>query len=371
MRKVSLLLIVAAAAAASFSKPAVAFEPERDQDKAAEVLANMRKAIGDGKLDTLKTFSLEAKMARNVGDRQMTSDIELFLEIPDKYLRVENVTAPTPRTMTSGFNGDKVIRPAMTGGAGGPMVIMNGVAMGGGGGGQMVVTTRAAVEGAAGRGGAPGTPPTPEQQAMMNNAMLRNQRVELSRYMLGWFGMAHPGLNATYTYAGEAEAPDGKAHVIDIKADGGFAVKLFVDQATNLPLMLTYVLQERNLTQAPPAAAPAGDAHTAHAAPPPGSSVVVHGAPPPPPPPPPPAAQGAAPRPQMTPEEAQKQLDAIRNTPLTPVEYRIFFSDWKEVDGVQFPHVLQRARLGNTTEEWTISKVKVNPKIDAKKFSTQ
>jgi hypothetical protein len=198
--------------------------------------------------------------------------------------------------------------------------------------------------------------------AMMNNAMLRSQRVELSRYMLGWFGIAHPGLNATYTYAGEAEAPDGKAHVIDINADGGFAVKLFIDQATNMPLMLTYVQQERIMTaQAPPpAAAAVADVHA-----------VAHGAPPPPPPPPPPGAQGSSTRPQMTPEEMQRQADAIRNTPPTPIEYRIFFGDWKEVDGVKFPHMLQRARLGNTTEEWTISKVKVNPKIDAKKFSTQ
>ena len=29
--------------------------------------------------------------------------------------------------------------------------------------------------------------------------------------MLGWFAMAHPALNAQYTYAGEAESPDGKA----------------------------------------------------------------------------------------------------------------------------------------------------------------
>jgi hypothetical protein len=30
--------------------------------------------------------------------------------------------------------------------------------------------------------------------------------------------------------------------------------------------------------------------------------------------------------------------------------------------------MLQRAMAGTTTEEWTIDKVKMNPKIDAKKF---
>src|SRR5688500_12592351 len=106
MRKVSVFLSVALMGAASLSQPVLA------QDKAAEVLANVRKAIGAGKLETLKTFSLEAARARNVGSRQMTSEIEIFLELPDKYVRVENMTAPAPMTMTTGFNGEKVIRPA-------------------------------------------------------------------------------------------------------------------------------------------------------------------------------------------------------------------------------------------------------------------
>lgn len=369
MRKVSLTLIVAAlVVAASSTKPA-AFEPE--QDKAAEVLASVRQALGGGKLDSLKTFSMEAKTARNVGTRQMTADVEMYLEIPDKYLRVENITAPMAMSMTSGFNGDKIIRPAgnqMMGGA--PMVFSTGPGhMGGGGGGgamTMTVTSRVGAELAVG-GGAPGggAAPTPEQQAMMNTAMLRSQRVELSRYMLGWFGMAHPGLKATYSYVGEAESPDGKAHVIGIKADGGFEAKLFVDQATSIPLMLTYqgpeprVINGRTGGPGAPAGAPVVSS---------GSSA---GTPPPPPPPSGAAAPPAGGQSQITAEELQKQIEAARATPPKMVEYRIFFADWKEVDGVQFPHTLQRAVAGTTTEEWTIAKVKMNPKIDAKKFATQ
>ncbi len=52
--------------------------------------------------------------------------------------------------------------------------------------------------------------------------------------------MAHPSLNARYTYAGEAESPDGKAYVIDVKNDDGFAARLFIDEKTHLPLMVTY-----------------------------------------------------------------------------------------------------------------------------------
>ncbi|MEX2271528.1 MAG: hypothetical protein WD690_08665 [Vicinamibacterales bacterium] len=360
MRKVSLFLIVALAAAASFSTPALA------QDKAAEVLANVRTALGAGKLETLKTFSLEAKTARNIGERQMTSEIEIFLELPDKYLRVDNVTAPVAASMTSGFNGDNVIRSAGNAMGAGPMVMMNGVAAGGG----TMVMTRVAPGGGAGgmRGAGPGSdPPTPEQQAMMNASIIRSQRVDLSRLMLGWFGQAHPGLNVTYTYAGEAESPDGKAHIINIKAGGGFDVNLFVDQATSIPLMLTYQGAEPRVINRTTGRS-GGDG--------------AAGVPPPPPPPPPPGAgavMGHAPgmhtpppaggQAQMTQEEMQKQLEEMRKTPPKMIEYRIYFTDWKEVDGIQFPHMLQRAVGGTTTEEWTISKVKVNPKIDAKKFS--
>ena len=34
----------------------------------------------------------------------------------------------------------------------------------------------------------------------------------------------------------------------------------------------------------------------------------------------------------------------------------------------KFPHKMRRAMGGATTEEWTVNKVKVNPKIDPKKF---
>jgi hypothetical protein len=51
------------------------------------------------------------------------------------------------------------------------------------------------------------------------------------------------------------------------------------------------------------------------------------------------------------------------------VEFSMFFDDWRQVDGITFPHVMRRGSGGETTEEWTVSKVKVNPKIDAKKFA--
>ena len=60
--------------------------PAGAQDaKAAEILAASRKAIGNNKLDALKTLSVQASVQRNVGSMQMQTESEILLELPDKY----------------------------------------------------------------------------------------------------------------------------------------------------------------------------------------------------------------------------------------------------------------------------------------------
>jgi hypothetical protein len=83
---------------------------------------------------------------------------------------------------------------------------------------------------------------------------------------------------------------------------------------------------------------------------------------------------GAEPR-EMTEEDrkkareaAEKQLDELRNQPPTLVEFTLFFDDWREAGGIQFPHRIRRASAGTTNEEWTVGRVRVNPKFDPKKF---
>ena len=305
--------------------------------KAVEVLAAARKAIGDRKLDALKTLAVEAQVQRNVGTVQLTTDTEILLDLPDRYLRADTSSGPMSGTLTSGFNGDQVIRPAgaNVAMAGGAMVIRMGGT--GGPGGPMPP---------------PGEKPSPEEQERLDKAMLRGSRAELSRLMLGWFAAAHPSLSVEFTYAGEAESPDGKADVLDAKNADGFNARLFIDRETRLPLMVTYrgpqprvVTAGGPIRQAPPAAQ-------------------GHG-----------AAQAAPERREMSDEErkkardeAEKQLETLRNQPQATVELTLFFDDWRDVGGIKFPHKLRRAMNGDTNEEWTIGKVKVNPKIDAKKF---
>ena len=296
--------------------------------KATEILNAARKAIGDKKLDALKSLGLEVSVQRNVNTMQMTSDVEILLELPDKYLRSEVSSGPVSMTMNSGFVGEKVIRPAnATSMAGGMMVIRMGAG-----------------------GPAPsGEKPSPEEQERIDKQMIRSSRAEISRLMLGWFASTHPAIAAEYTYAGEAESPDGKADVIDAKNADGFSARLFIDRETHLPLMVTdHGPQPRMMTAGGPP--PGGQAGAVRAAP-------------------------AAERREMTDEEwkkveaaAEKQLQELRTQPAPMVEFTLFFDDWRDAGGIQFPHRIRRASGGATTEEWTVGKVKVNPKIDPKKF---
>src|SRR5688572_8740795 len=75
-------------------------------DKALDILAAARKAIGQPALDALKSLAVHASVQRNSGSMQIQSESELWLEMPDKYLRSDVSSAPMNMTMNSGFNGD-------------------------------------------------------------------------------------------------------------------------------------------------------------------------------------------------------------------------------------------------------------------------
>ena len=70
-------------------------------------------------------------------------------------------------------------------------------------------------------------------------------------------------------------------------------------------------------------------------------------------------------------DDINKQIEEMRKQPPVMVDYTLYFEEWQSVDGLQFPHKIRRAADGSTTEEWTVSKVKINPKIDPKSFAVK
>ena len=166
----------------------------------------------------------------------------------------------------------------------------------------------------------------------------------------------------TMTFAGQAESPDGKADVIEVKGEGDFTARLFIDATTHLPLMLSWMAKEPLTMQRSVTSGPGGATAVTVGG---GGVPRRHGR----------AARPGAPRPNMTPEEREKLLKQLEEqrkeaeAKRRVVEYRLFYGDYRAVDGVQVPHRLQRSVDGKPAEEITFEKVKVNAKIDAKKFT--
>jgi hypothetical protein len=68
-------------------------------------------------------------------------------------------------------------------------------------------------------------------------------------------------------------------------------------------------------------------------------------------------------------DKYSKEVLAVRaKAQATPVEQRLYFADYRDVDGLKLPFRLRRAIGAETTEETTFDRFRVNAKIDPRKF---
>ena len=171
----------------------------------------------------------------------------------------------------------------------------------------------------------------------MLRTRLNGVKQDFVRLLLGMFAGSTSALPLTYFYVGQAEAPQGKADVVDIKGPGNFAARLFIAGDTKLPIMLSWT------APGPGPGGPAGPGKPPGAGGPPG----VGG---PPGPGGPPASSGAAPKPAP--------------------EQRLFFADYRDVDGLKLPFRIRRAAGPETTEETTFDRYRINVRVDPRRFDT-
>jgi hypothetical protein len=313
--------------------------PLAAQDKGAEVIRQAREALGGAKLTQIKALSLEGPFAREMGNRQVQGTIALTLQLPDRMHRSED---------TELMGGMSMERTSVLAGEAAWEDMQN---RGGMGGGMQIVM----------RPGPPGQELNPQQ---LEQARLRRMRTELNRYLLAFL----VGGNLTPNHVGIAEAPEGKADVLEVKNEAGQAVRLFIDQATHMPLMLQYqeVRPRINIMGGPGGPGGGGPGlrgGPGAGGPPPqgagggvrveGGNVRVEG-----------GGQAGGQRPN--PEEVRRRMEAM--PPPEPSTVSLYLGDFKRVDGVMLPHRLTQAIDGKTVEEWTIEKVKVNPSIKAELF---
>jgi hypothetical protein len=270
-------------------------------DAAAAVVAAAREALGgEKKLAAVKTVVATGRTRQVRGDNLVPIEFEIAIELPDKYVRKDEIPAQESGPTSSGFSGDTLLQfpvpappPAR---AGGP------------------------------------PPPTADQLAAAGRLRLAALRQDFARLMLGMFAGSSSAYPLTFTYVGKAEAPQGKADVLDVKGPAGpgaLAARLFINDTTHLPIMITWSAPAPPMRAAPPPSREGGPPATAG-----------------------PGPGGAASQPQ-------------------PPESRLYFGEYKEVGGMQLPFRLRRAVGPDTVEETTLDGYKINAKIDPKKFEVR
>ena len=317
--------------------------PGRDP---APILAAAREALGGEKrLSGVKNFVATGRTRQVRGDNLVPIEFEIAVELPDKYVRKDEIPAQESGPTSTGFNGDELIQLPVPAPPGPPPAA------------------------AQGRVGAP--PPQPPSQAQLDAA--RAMRVaavkqDFVRLTLGMFAGSFSSYPLTFTYVGQAEAPQGKADVLEAKAPPNFSLQLFINSQTHLPIMVSWKQAPgragggRGRGEGPPpegrgrGEAPPAEGRGA----PPRPEGAAPQAPPTAPPQGAPAAPGAA-----APNAGRAAA------PPAPVEYRIYYADYRDVDGLQWPFRLRRATGQDTTEETTFDRFRINTKIDPKKFEVR
>lgn len=263
--------------------------PGLAQTRTAEgVMAAARAALGgDAKISGVKTFIATGRTRQVRGENLVPIEFEIQAELPDKYSRRDEFPAQDAGPVTAGFVGDALVlipRPVPP-----PP-----------------------------RPGMPAPPPGAMEAQLRARTMQTKQ--DFARLLLGMFAGTTPAFPVTYSYVGQAEAPQGKADVIDVKGPANFAARLFVAD-NGVPIMLSWT-----------------------------------------------GAQGA--------QGAQRAQGAggppggPAGAPSAPVEQRLYFADYRDVDGLKLPFRIRRAAGSETTEETTFDRYRINAKVDPRRFDT-
>jgi hypothetical protein len=145
---------------------------------------------------------------------------------------------------------------------------------------------------------APGRAGPPPQ---LTASRVTNAKQDFARWWLGMFAGSFASFPLTFTRAGQAEAPQGQADVVEAKGPAGFTARLFILKDSHLPIMLSW-------------------------------QGMVQG---------------------------------------KPVENRLYYADYRDVDGFKLPFRLRRAVGADTTEETNVDRFRVNVRIDARKFEVR
>jgi hypothetical protein len=274
----------------------------------------MRQALGGAAaLDALKTFSARGSrtLETPAGSRRLA--LEWLAMLPDHFVEILSDSLPVPISIDvvsySGLAGARAIQKIDARGLPFPET-------------QYVDNS-------------------PEAVAARERVAVLRQARTFARLLLVLTGASTSAYPLKFSYAGTEQAEGKTYDMIDATASDGFTCRLHVDAATHLPAMLTWI---EDLPSIMPPSSTSVVTTTSVVRVPSGSLPVLPPPMPSAPPPAPPAStrRGTGPK-------------------------RWLFSDFKVQNGITWPRVIDEEFDGRS-EEIRLGSVKINPKLDARKF---
>lgn len=349
--------------------PAAALAQSANSDQSArtqKMIEQFRQKLGgEEKLKTVRSLSLNGKYRNVTRTGETSGELKLDVLLPDKLLRTEKSDPKnlTTVTLTLALNGDQawvdnsVIRASGDDGAinpnpdplaSGTTISTGTMGMRGAATGTTSVrstspagnvTTERSVLGMNIPNSANGRPPNDTLEKLENerrasgeakpaearprppntksaNAALENRlKKELAAFHLVWLAAAPETFPLLFNFAETLQTANGPVEAIEITGADEFAARLFLDQRTMLPSMISY----RDFVF-------------------PSAGYVV-------------SASADA-----IPGEAQE------------IAVQLLFSDFRLVNGVMLPHQIVKAINGAMVSEWKIEKYKLNTDLKPKRF---
>jgi hypothetical protein len=282
-------------------------------NRAGEILASARRALGGAKLASVGAVGIEGAFRRQMGMAQIEGTTELLIVRPDRMRRVENIAfagvrgpsgGPTMErtTVVSGEEAWEQFKPPL------------GMAQGGIG-----MPTQGA------RDRMP-SPPATDPDADPERARVARLRGELDRWSLVFF-LASDG---AFVLSGLARTTAGDADVLTTTDAAGEPVQLCIDRQTQLPVELTFREVRPSFED----------------------------------------GSGLGPFVAFSPGQPPGPRDAHREASGGPriVSVSLFLSQYREEAGVTWPHHIDQSVEDVPFEQWTIKKIRLNPNIKSDTF---
>ena len=295
-----------------------------DVERALDLLRQARAAIGgEASINSVHSLSLIGKSNRHLQlpdgtVKELNGEFELHMLLPNQMMRLEKLSIGTSegaeRAQPDADKEVKILRDSK------------------------VRIVRADEE---------------MEKGEAANAMRQHEQSEIAHYMLGLLLTPPPSFNATYNYAGEGDVEGRSAEIIEAQAAGGFAMKIYLDKSSHLPLMMSY---QGSLPRIP-----LGQSFKIEGAGEGGADVMVFrrhkdG-----------ETENAQPRIIVRGKDGDKIVqEGDKFTMPAPApefenaQIQIRFSDFRPEGGVMLPHTLTQVVNGTVETVWTVERYEIN-----------